>query len=165
MCAGTGLHQLQSRADRVSGGISRAAQKRVSRAHFHQHSSEIIALGQCGAAVLGRHLALAQLYHFGNHLIHSCICSRINDLQTVNVKAALCGVGLDLVHIADQDRCQETFRLQLCSRFENTCVRAFRKHDLAGICLEDLNQFVKHLNYLRFYHLQTMYGRFFTRIF
>ena len=55
----------------VGGGIGGAAQQSVGLAHLHQHGAEVIALLQVAADLLLRHLALAQLHHLLNHLLHA----------------------------------------------------------------------------------------------
>ena len=118
------LDQLQRRTDSVGSGIGRAAEQCVGLAHLDEHGAEIIALGECLAAVFLGHLALAQLDHLCDHLVHAGIGGRIDDLGLGNVEATLFGCGLDLVDIADEDDVHQIVLDEAISRFENTGVRA-----------------------------------------
>ena len=128
----------------VGGGVGGAAQQSVGHAHLHQHGAEVVALGESGAAILGAHLALAELYHGVDHLIHFIVSERIEDLKPFDIEAALGCCGLDLVHVAHQDRRQKAVFFQPCGGLENTGVGALGVDNFAGICLEDLYQIFKH---------------------
>ena len=128
------------------GGIGGTAEQRVGNAHLDEHGAEVVALAQRGAALIFRHLALAELDHLGDHLIHAGIGGRIKNLETVDVETALCGGSLDFFHIADKDRGEEAALFQTGSRFQNTGIGSFGEDDLAGICLEDFYEIFKHEN-------------------
>ena len=144
------LDELQGGTDGVSRGIGRAAQQSVRIAHLHEHRAEIVALGQRLAALLGRHLALAQGDHLLDHLIHAGIGRGIDDLQALDVEAALGSCGLDLLGCADEDRGEEAALLQAVGSLENAGIRPFGKDNLARICLENFNQTVKHESFLQY---------------
>ena len=138
------LDQLQSRTDRIGGGVGRAAEQRVGLAHLDEHGAEIVALGQRGAAVFLRHFALAQLDPLCDHLIHTGVGGRVDDLGLGNVEAALgCG-SLDLVDIADEDDVHQIVLDQAVGRFEDAGVGAFGEDDGAAGRLEGADQFCKH---------------------
>ena len=138
------LDQLQSRTDGIGGGVGRAAEQRVGLAHLDEHGAEIVALGQRGAAVFLRHLALAQLDHLCDHLIHAGIGGRVDDLGLGDVEAALgCG-SLDLVDIADEDDVHQIVLDQAVGRFEDAGVGAFGEDDGTAGRLEGADQFCKH---------------------
>ena len=145
MCARLGLDQLQSRTNGVSGGVGSAAEQSVSLAHLNEHGAEVVALGQCSAAVFLAHLALAELYHLSYHSVHLRVGSRVDDLHALDIEAALCSSSLYLVNIADQDGIHQAVLLQACSRFEDTSIRAFGEYDLALVSLECCNQIFKHI--------------------
>ena len=138
------LDQLQCRTDGVGGGVGRAAEQRVGLAHLDEHGAEIVALGQRGAAVFLRHLALAQLDHLCDHLIHTGVGGRVDDLGLGDVEAALgCG-SLDLVDIADEDDVHQIVLDEAVSRFEDAGVGAFGKDDGAAGSLQCVDQLCKH---------------------
>ena len=110
-----GLDQLQGGTHGVGGGIGGAAQQGVGIAHLDQHGAEVVALEQIGTAVLGAHLALAELHHRLHHLLHFGIGRGVDDLQALDVKAALRGLGLDDLDVSDEDGGQESALLQLGS--------------------------------------------------
>ena len=141
-----GLHQLQSGTDGVGGGVGGAAQQGVGIAHLHQHGAEVVALAQSGAALLGGHLALPQLYHLLDHGVHLGIGQGVQNLQAFNVKAALGSVFLHHIHVAHQNGGQEAVLLQTGGCFQDTGVMALGEHNLAGIGLEGLNHRFKHDN-------------------
>ena len=138
------LDELQRRTDSVGSGIGRAAEQCVGLAHLDEHGAEIVALGECLAAVFLGHLALAQLDHLCDHLVHAGIGGRIDDLGLGNVEAALFGCGLDLVDIADEDDVHQIVLDEAVSRFENTGVGAFGKDDGAAGSLQCVDQLCKH---------------------
>ena len=144
MGALAGLDQLQRGTDGIGGGVGGAAQQGVGIAHLHQHGAEVVALQQVGAAVLGAHLALAELDHGLHHLLHVGIGGGVDDLQAFDVKTALGGLGLDDVHVADQDRSEEAALLQLGSSLQNPGVMAFGEDDLTGRFLELIDENIKH---------------------
>ena len=138
------LDQLQRRTDGIGGGIGRAAEQCVGLAHLDKHGAEIIALGECLAAVFLRHLALAQFDHLLNHFVHAGIGCRVDDLGLCNVEAALFCCGLNLVNIADENDVHQIVLDEAVCRFENTGVRAFGKDDGAAGCLQCVDQLCKH---------------------
>ena len=138
------LDQLQRRTDGIGSGIGRAAEQCVGLAHLDKHGAEIIALGECLAAVFLRHLALAQFDHLLNHFVHAGIGCRVDDLGLCNVEAALFCCGLNLVNIADENDVHQIVLDEAVCRFENTGVRAFGKDDGAAGCLQCVDQLCKH---------------------
>ena len=144
MRAFLGLDQLQSGADGISGGVGSAAQQAVSLAHLYQHGAEVVALEQVGLALLGGHLALAQLNHLCNHFIHLGIGLGINDLYALDIKAALLGSGLNLGHVANQDNLHNALCLDAGSGFQDTSVGALGEDDGLGVLLQLFNQSIKH---------------------
>ena len=87
---------------------------------------------------------MAELYHGVDHLIHFIVSERIEDLKPLDVEAALGCCGLNLVHVAYQDRRQKAVFFQSCGGLEDTGVGTLGVDDLAGICLEYLYQIFKH---------------------
>ena len=144
------LDELQGGTDGVSRGIGRAAQQSVRIAHLHEHRAEIVALGQRLAALLCSHLALAQGDHLLDHLVHAGIGRGVDDLQALDVEAALDSCCFDLFGRADEDRGKEAALLQAVGSLEDTGIRPFGKDNLARICLENFNQTVKHESFLQY---------------
>ena len=136
--AGLALDQLQRGTHGVSGRIGGAAQQAVSLAHLDQHGAEVVALGQSGTALLIGHLALAQLDHLGNHLVKAGISSRVNDLGTGNIKAALSSSLLDSLDLAQQDDLQGLAGQQTACSGQDTGVRALGKNDGLRLSLQFL---------------------------
>ena len=143
-----GLDQLQRGADGIRGGIGGAAQQAVGLAQLDQHGAEIIALQQVGAALLGAHLALAQLHHGLDHLVHARVGGGIQDLRAIDVEAILGSGGLHLVHGTHQDHAHELFLEQTGSGAENAGVHAFGEDDGLGLGLDFFDQFLKHCSSL-----------------
>ena len=150
MSALLGLHQLQSGTDGIGSGVGSAAQQGVGIAHLHQHGAEVVALGQSLAAVLGGHLALAELHHLVHHLVHLGIGSGVDDLHALDVEAALGSIGLDLVHIANEDGGQEAALNQTSGGLQDTGIVALSKDDLPGIGLQSFDHCIKHEIFLQF---------------
>ena len=148
-----GLDQLQRRTDGVRGGIGRAAEQCIGHAHLHEHGAEVVALLEVGAHVLHFHLALAQVEHALRHLVHLVIGGGIDDLETLDVKAAGLGRSLHVLDIADKDRRQEAALLQAGSGLEDAGVGALGVDDLARIGFENFNQIFKHGVFLQYVHL------------
>ena len=69
----------------------------------------------------------------------------VDDLQTIDIKAALFGSGLHGLDLADENGREEAVLLQTGCGLEDTRVGALGVNDLAGIGLEDLNEIFKHL--------------------
>ena len=151
-----GLDELQRRTHGVGGGIGGAAQQRVGNAHLHEHRAEIVALLEIGLALLGSHLALAELDHRLDHLVHFGIGRGIEDLKTFDVKAALLGSSLHLVNIADEHRREKTALLQARGGLEDTGIGALGIDDLAGIGFQNVNQIFKHDVFLHFDDLRRL---------
>ncbi len=145
VCALLRLDKLQRGAHGIGGGIGGAAEQRVRHAHFDQHGAEVVALLERRGAVLRAHLALAQRDHGLHHLVHLVVSHGIEDLEPLDVEAALGGRSLDLLHIADEDRGQKALLLQPRGGGEDAGVGAFGEDDLAGIGLQNLNQVFKHV--------------------
>ena len=144
MGALAGLNQLERGANGIGGGVGSAAEQRIGIAHLDQHGAEVVALLEVGAAVLGGHLALAELDHLLDHRFHVGVGGGVDDLKTLNVKPALSGLGLNDLNLTDQDRGQESALLQLCSGFQDTGVVALGEDDLPGIGAELGFQNIEH---------------------
>ena len=144
LVAGLGLHQLQGGTDGVGGGVGGAAQQAVGLAHLHQHGAEVVALLQGLAALLGGHLALAELHHRGHHLIHAGIGGGVDDLGAANVEAAVLGGGLHGLLIAHEDGGQEGAGEQTGGCLQDAGVGALGEDDGPGMGLQLLNEFLEH---------------------
>ena len=144
MGAGLGLDQLQSRTDGVGGGVGRAAQQGVGLAHLDEHGAEVVGLLQGGGAVLGAHLALAELDHLFDHGVELGVVLGVDYLKTLNVEAALGGRSLDLVDVADQHGGEEAAGLEAGRTLEYTGVGALGVNYLAGVLLENFHEIFKH---------------------
>ena len=107
LVAWLGLDELQRGTDRVGRGVGSAAEQAVGLAHLDEHGAEVVALLERGAALVGGHLALAQLHQGGDHLLHVGEGLGINDLSAPDVEADLLGHLPALLGVADQDRGQE----------------------------------------------------------
>ena len=147
MCARLGLDELERRTNGISGGVGSAAEQSVSLAHLDEHGAEVVALGQCSAAVLLAHLALAELYHLGYHGIHLRIGCRIDDLHALDIKAALCSSSLNSLYVADQDGVHQAVLLQAGSSLKNTGILALGKYDGTLFSLQSRNQVLKHISF------------------
>ena len=101
-------------------------------------------------AVLRGHLALAQLDHRRDHLVHALVGRGIEDLQTFDVKAALGRSRLHGFDVADENGGQEAVLLQAGGRFEDARVGALGVDDLARIGFQNFNQIFKHNIVLRY---------------
>ncbi len=145
MRAGLGLDQLQGGAHGVGGGIGGAAQQSVGLAHLHQHGAEVVALLQGGAAVVLAHLALAQLHHLADHLVHTVIGGGIQDRCAGDVKAVLFSGGLHLVHIAHQDHVHQVLLHQAGGGLLDAGVRALGEDDGAAGFLQIVQKSGKHV--------------------
>ncbi len=145
-----GLDELQRRADGVRGRIGRAAEQSVGLAHLDEHRAEIVALGERRAAVLLAHLALAQLDHLGDHLIHALVGGRIDDRGLADAEVALFRSSLDLVNIADEDDVHQVVLEQTVGRFEDPGIGAFGEDNGAAGGLQSVDQLCKHMYYLQF---------------
>ena len=144
--AGLALDELERGTHGVRRGVGRAAQKAVGLAHLDKHGAEIVALGKVLAAILRGHLALAELDHLRDHLVHALIGRRIDDLRALDIKTALCGRGLHILDDADQDRLQEAALQKPVGRLQDAGVGALGEHDgllLSGF--QSLNEFFKHI--------------------
>ena len=139
-----GLDDLQGGTDGVGGGIGRAAQQGVGVAHLHQHGAEVVALGQRLAALVGSHLALAQLHHLINHGVHFGIGLGVDDFDALDVVATLGRVGLDNVNVADEDGGQEAALDQAVGGFQNAGVVTLGKNDLSGVRFQRFDHCIEH---------------------
>ena len=139
-----GLDQLQSGPDGIGGGIGGTAQQSVGVAHLHQHGAEVVALGQGLPAVVGGHLALAQLHHLLHHFLHGGVSSRVENFQALDVEVTGLGGDGDFLYVAHQNGGQEAVLLQTGSGLQDTGVGAFGKDDLPGICFQGLDHRFKH---------------------
>ena len=133
LVARLGLDQLQGGADGVGGGVGGAAQQGVGHAHLHQHGAKVVALLQGGPALIGGHLALAQLHHLLHHGVHAVIVLRVNDDGAADIEAGLLGGGLDLLLVAHQHGGQEGPGQQPGGCLQDAGVGALGKDDLAGM--------------------------------
>ena len=102
LVAGLGLDELQRGTDRVGRGIGGAAEQTVGLAHLDEHGAEVVALFERGAALVGGHLALAQLDHLVDHLVHALVVFGVDDLGAADVEADVLGCGGDLIGVADE---------------------------------------------------------------
>ena len=144
LVAGLGLDELQRGTDRVGRGVGSAAEQAVGLAHLDEHGAEVVALGERGARVLCGDLAAAQLDHLLDHRVHFGIGQRIDYLKTLDIEAAFCSRGLDLIDVADENRSQEAVLLEPCCGLENARIAALGIDDLAGIGFKYLYQIFKH---------------------
>ena len=140
-----GLHELEGGTDGVGGGVGSAAEQSVSLAELYEHRAEIIALGQSCAALLVGHLALAELDHLRDHLVHAFICSGVDDGGLANAEIALFGRSLDLGFVADQDDVHQVFLEKTVGRLEDTGVGAFGEDDGTTGGFQSVKQFCKHV--------------------
>ena len=139
-----GLDDLQSGTDGVGSRIGRAAQQRVGVAHLHQHGAKVVALGQRLAALVGGHLALAQLHHLINHGVHFGIGLGVDDFDALDVVAALGRVSLDNVNVADEDGGQEAALDQTVGGLQNAGVVALGKNDFSGVRFQRFDHCIEH---------------------
>ena len=144
LVARLGLDDLQSGTDRIGGGVGSAAQQSVGIAHLHQHGAEVIGLRERLAAVLLGHLALAELYHQGHHLVHVGKGGGVDDDGAANVEAGLLGGRLNLGLIAHQNGGQERTGQQTGGSLQNAGIGALGEDDLAGMRLQLVDQKLKH---------------------
>ena len=144
VCAFLGLDELQGGTHGVGGGVGGAAEQGVGQTLFHQHGAEVVGLHEHGAGVLGRGLALAQRDEVVDELVHVGIGRGVEDLQTLDVEAALGGCCLDLIDIADEHGGEEAVLLQARGGLEDAGVGALGVDDLAGIGFENFYEIFKH---------------------
>ena len=156
-----GFHQLQSGTDGIGSGIGSAAQQRIGVAHLHQHGAEVVALGKGLAAVLGGHFALAELHHLVYHLVHLGIGGGVDDLHALNVEAALFGIGLDFLHVADEDGGQEAALHQASGSLQDPGIMALGEDDLSGVRLQSLDHSIEHDNLLQIYGPKPLFSPFY----
>ena len=139
-----GLDQLEGGTDGIGGGVGRAAQQGVGLAHGHQHGAEVVALLQSSAALVLGHLALAQLHHLGHHGLHVLIVLGIDNDRAADVEAGVLGGGPDSLLIAHQHGGQECTGQQAGGGLQDTGVGSLCEHDLAGMCLQNIDEFLEH---------------------
>ena len=144
MCTLLGLDKLKRGTDGICGGIGRAAEQAVGNTHLHEHGAEVVALGESRAAFLGAHLALAERYHFLDHCVHALVGHRVKDLKALDVETALCGSGLDLVNVADENGSEEALLLEAGCALKNACVVTLGIYYLAGIVFKNFDKIFKH---------------------
>ena len=147
-----GLDQLEGGADGVRSGVGGAAQQAVGLAHFDQHGAKVIGLLQQVAALLGGHLALAQLDHGVDHLVKALVGIGVDNLSAGNIKAACRSRRLALGLVADHDDLQDLAGQQLAGGFQNAGIAALGENDGLGVRLQLLYQRRKHIchfDYLR----------------
>ena len=145
LAAGLGLDQLQSGTDGISSGVGGTAQQSVRVTHLHQHGAKVVGLHQSGAALVLGHLALAQLHHGSDHLVHVGEVGGIDDLSAADVEADLLGSGLDLIGIAHQNGGQEGTGQQTGGSFQNAGIGALGEDNLPGMGLQLFDQKFKHV--------------------
>ena len=145
VAAGLGLDELQRGTHGVRGGVGRAAEQAVGHAHLDEHGAEVVALLQRVAALLGRHLALAQLDHLLDHRVHLGIVRGIGDLGAADVEAGVLGGRGDLLGIADEHGLEEVTGQQTGARLEDAGVGAFGKDDGFGALFQGCDQLTKHI--------------------
>ena len=144
VCAFAGLDQLQRRTNGIGGGVGCAAGQGVGQPLLDQHGTEVVGPEEHFAGPLSGSLALAQRYKIIHKPIHVGIGGRIEELQSIDVEAALGGCRLDCVHIADEHRREEAILLQTRDSFKDARVGALCVNEPAGIGLERLNETVNH---------------------
>ena len=102
LVAWLGLDELQRGTDRVGRGVGSAAEQAVGLAHLDEHGAEVVALLERGAALVGGHLALAQLDHLVDHLVYAVVILGVDDLGTADVEADVLSGGGNLIGVADE---------------------------------------------------------------
>ena len=102
LVARLGLDELQRGTDGIGGGVGGAAEQAVGLAHLDEHGAEVVALLERGAALVGGHLALAQLDHLLDHRVHALVILGVDDLGAADVEADVLGHNGDLLGVADE---------------------------------------------------------------
>ena len=144
LVAGLGLDELQRGTHGVRRGIGRAAEQAVRLAHLNEHGAEVVALLQRRAALIGRHLALAQLDHLLDHGVHVVVSLGIDDLRAADIEADLFRRLRDRIGIADQNRLKEVTGQQARAGLEDAGVGTLGEDDGLGVFLQRIDQFSKH---------------------
>ena len=147
LVAGLGLDQLQSGTDGVGGGVGSAAQQSVGLTHSHQHGAEVVALLQSSAALFLGHLALAQLDHLGNHSVHVLVGLGVYDDGAADVEAGVLSGSADFLFLTHQHGGQESTGQQTGRGLQNTGIGALGEYDLTGMSLQDVDEFLEHVNH------------------
>ena len=146
MCARLGLDKLECRTDSVCCRVCRSAEQAVCLAHLNEHCSKIVSFEECCSAFVGCHFALAQLDHSLDHLFHSVVVLRIDDLGFADIKATFFSCSLDCVNISYKHYSHEILCKESCGSFLDTGICTLSKYNCLRLSLDFFNQFVKHFD-------------------
>ena len=145
VCALPGLDQLKCGAYGIGGGVGCAAEQGIGQTFLYKHRTEVVWLEKQLAGFLSGGLALAKLNKIIHKLIHIGIRGRVDDLQTLDIEAALSSRRRDFIHIADEHRRDDTFLFQPRGGFKDARIGALCIYESAGVVFKTRDERVKHI--------------------